>query len=426
MSSEDDIRSKITDEVDSFSKNLIELADKIHDYAEIGFKEYKSSDLLASELSEHGFEVEKPVAGLETAFVATFKGKPGGPSIGFLCEYDIVAGLGHACGHNLIGTAATGAGIALAKVISKYGLKGTVKVFGCPCEEGFSPNAGGKIHLLNAGAFKDTDVAIMVHPGDGYGVWDKARARENLIAIFTGRRAPTSETGYDIVNALDAAVLTINGLNVLHQRKRPEAVLTYIISEGGVNPNIVPVRAVARIYCRSLEMDYFRELVKKAKDVARGAAKMVGAKVEFKLHGPTYEVSIPNITLIRLAHKNMLKLGLKVENPRDTAEKILDGRRSYSTDFGNVSRVIPCQTSWIKIGPEGDTVLHTVNAVKLTKSETGHEGMIAGAKVLALTGLDLILNPALVGESKRELENYKTKNYKHPYPTGNYPNYIVQ
>jgi amidohydrolase len=426
MKLEESVRRKVVEEIDSMTTRFVEMADAIHGYSEIGFEEHRSSELLASELRKHKFSVEKPVAGLETAFVATFRSGSGGPTIGLLCEYDIVAGLGHACGHNLIGVAATGAGIALSKVFSQHHLNGTVKVFGCPCEEGFASNAGGKIHMLKAGLFDGVNVALMIHPSpDRYGVWGKARARENLTAIFTGRRALRTDARYDVVNALDAAVLAVNGLNVLHQRKSPEAVLTYIISEGGVNPNIDPVRAVVRIYCRSLDMDYFTQLVEKAKNVARGAALMVGAEVEFKLHGPTYEPETPDLTLTKLAHKNLLELGVEVEEPRESAKSILDGTRAYSTDFGNVSRVVPSQTTYIKIGPKGETVLHTVKAVEATKSQTAHEGMLVGMKTMALTALDIIMNPELAKQAKQELEEYKSKNHRHPYPTGDYPGYLA-
>jgi len=426
MSHASSVRGRVIGEIDSLTGRLVEMADTIHGYAEIGFEEHKSSELLATELRKHGFEVEKPVAGLDTAFVATYRGKPGGPTVGFLCEYDIVAGLGHACGHNLIGVAGVGAGIGLSKTVSQHGLSGTVKVFGCPCEEGFAPNAGGKIHMLNAGLFGDVDAALMIHPHpDRYSVWGKARARENLAVVFTGRRALRPEARYDVVNALDAAILTVNGLSILHQRKSPEAVLTYIISEGGVNPNIDPVKAVVRIYCRSLDMKYFMELVEKTKNVARGAALMVGAEVEFKLHGPTYEPEIPNLTLTKLAHRNLLELGVEVEEPRKSAEMILNGTRPYSTDLGNVSRVIPAHTTYIKIGPKGEVVLHTAKAVEATKSKAGHEGMIIGTKALALTALELIMNPKLVEETKREFEGYKSENYKHPHPTGSYPDYLA-
>jgi len=426
MSHASPVKYEVTKEIDSLTSRLGEMADMIHGYAEIGFEERKSSELLATELGRHGFEVQKPVAGLDTAFTATFRGKPGGPTIGFLCEYDIVAGLGHACGHNLIGVAAVGAGIALSKVVSRHGLSGTVKVFGCPCEEGFAPNAGGKIRMLNAGLFEGVDAALMIHPHpDRYSVWGKARARENLTVTFTGRRALRPEARYDVVNALDAAVLTANGLNILHQRKSPEAVLTYIVSEGGVNPNIDPVRAVVRIYCRSLDMNYFKELVEKAKNVARGAALMVGAEVEFKQHGPTYQPEIPNLTLTKLAHKNLLELGVEVEEPRHSAQLILNGTRTYSTDFGNISQIIPAHTTYIKIGPTGEVVLHTTKAVEATRSKAGHEGMIIGAKTLALNGFDLIADTRLVEEAKRELEGYRSQNCKHPYPISNYPNYLA-
>lgn len=417
------MKRRVIELVDSKADRLIEISHKIHGFAELGYEEYRSSALLVEEHRKYGFDVEKPVAGLETAFRAIYRGKPGGPNIGLLGEYDALPDMapggrpGHACGHNLIGTATLGAGYALSNIIGECDLAGTVSVFGCPCEEGYKEGAGGKIPMLKAGVFEGIDVSMMVHAGFGkYGVWGKARARENLVTSFTGRRATSNEARYDVVNALDAAVLMLNGLYVLKQRLRPNAVLTYIISEGGVNPNIVPLTAQVRTYCRSLDYDYLTELVEKVKETARGAAKMVGAKVEFKRHAPTYAASIPNMTLVRRYHENLLQLGVEVEEPSESARKILRGERAYSTDYGWVSREIPSGTIFISLGPPG-TSLHTKAAVEATRSRGADEAMLTGAKAMAMTGVDFLMKPELVEAAKEELEGYKASKYQHPYPT---------
>ncbi len=408
--------------VDAEADQLIQVSHKIHGFCEIGYEEYKSSGLLAEELEKNGFKVEKPVAGLETAFAATWGS--GRPVIGLLGEYDCLPEIGHACGHNLMGTAVVGAGMALRRVMEENGVKGIVKVFGCPAEEGYKEGAGGKIPMLKAGVFDGVDVSMMVHAGFGrYGVWSKARAREHLVVRFTGRRPASAATNYDVVSALDSAVMMLNGVYVLKQRKRPEAVITYIISEGGSNPNIVPLNATVRLYIRSLDTTYLGELVEKVKEVARGAAQMTGATVEFKSHTPIYAASIPNLTLARQFQENLLKLGVEVEEPCEAVEKALSGQDAHSTDYGNVSREIPSGHMYISIGPSSFS-LHTAKAAEAAKSPEADKALIVGTKALVMTGLDFLTKPQLVKEAWDELKGYKASDYKHPFPTGKYPNYL--
>jgi len=416
------LKKKATDIAESQKDRLIKISHQIHEFNELGYEEYKSSALLAEELTRAGFRVEKPIAGLETAFSAVWGS--GKPVIGLLGEYDALPELGHACGHNLMGTAVVGAGIVLKEIAEANGLKGTVKVFGCPCEEGFKEGAGGKIPMLEAGAFNGLDVSMMVHACFGkYGVWSKARAREHLVVRFSGRRPSVSESNYDIVNALDSAVMMLNGVYVLKQRKRPESVITYIISEGGVNPNIVPLNATVRLYIRSLETEYLTELVKKVEDVARGAAEMTGATVEVKKHTPTYAASIPNLTLSRQFQENLLELGVDVEEPCVSVQRFTSGESASSTDYGNVSREVPSGTINISLGPPTIS-LHTKPATGATKSPGADKALLIGVKTLAMTGIDFLLNPKLVKEAQNELKSYKENGFKHPYPTEKYPRYL--
>ncbi len=184
------------------------------------------------------------------------------------------------------------------------------------------------------------------------------------------------------------------------------------------------MEAVVRVYVRSLDQEYFNKLVERVKNIARGAALMTGAEVDFQLHGPTYEAGVPNLTLVKLFHKNLLELGVEVEEPCDSARRILSGERSYSTDYGNIERVIPGGTIYIPIGPKGEAVLHTAKAVEMTKSEEAHKALIIGTKAMVLTAIDFITRPELAEEPKKELETYKLNGYRHPYPTGKYPSYL--
>lgn len=417
-----ELKKKAIDIAESQRDRLIKISHQIHEFNEIGYEEYKSSKLLAEELTKAGFKVEKPTAGLETAFSASWGS--GRPVIGLLGEYDALPELGHACGHNLMGTAVVGAGIVLSRIAEANALKGTIKVFGCPCEEGFKEGAGGKIPMLEAGVFNGLDVSMMVHACFGkYGVWSKARAREHLVVRFTGRRPTVSERNYDIVSALDSAVMMLNGISVLKQRKRPESVITYIISEGGVNPNIVPLNATVRLYIRSLDTEYLTELVKKVEDVANGAAEMTGAKAEVKKHTPTYAASIPNLTLSQQFQENLLDLGVDVEEPCSSVQRYTSGESASSTDYGNVSREVPSGTINISLGL-ATTSLHTKPATAATKSPEADKALLTGVKALAMTGIDFLLNPRLVHEAQNELKSYKEKGYEHPYPTGKYPRYL--
>jgi amidohydrolase len=418
----EEMKSRAQDIVDDHRDRLLEISHKIHEYAELGYEEFKSSKLLAEELMAYGFGLDKPVAGLKTAFKATFDTGKRGTHIGYLGEYDALPDMtpdgkpGHVCGHNLIGTAALGAGYTLSKIMKEYDLGGAVSVFGCPCEEGFKKGAGGKIPMIHTGVFNGVDISMMVHPGFGrYGVYGKARAKENMVTRFEGRRATSDTRNYDVVNALDAAISMINGIYILKQSMRPEAVITYIINKGGVNPNIIPLEAEVRTYIRSLDYEYLTELVSKIRKVAEGAANMVGAGVELKKHAPTYAASIPNMTLVDRFYENLKNLGVRVEDPSESAKRILDGERVYSTDYGWVSREIPSGTIFISLGPS-ETTLHTREAVELTKSSRADEALLIGIKALTLTGIDFLTSRELFENARSELEGYKANNYRHPYP----------
>jgi len=394
------LKAKVCGIIDSMRSRLIEISDTIHANPELGFQEYRASKLLASELELHGFKVELGICNLPTAFRASYgKGKP---RIAFLAEYDALPKLGHACGHNIIGTAAIGAAIALRRIVEEEGLSGEIIVFGTPAEEGVVENAGGKVIMLDE--ISKADVALMIHPSDTNTIGYSSLAREAFRIEFFGKAAHAAAAPHKGINALEALILTFVSINALRQHLKRDAMIHGIIEHGGVAPNIVPDYASGRFYARAETVEYLMEVVEKIKRCAEGAALQTGAKMKFTKTANTYANVIPNETLIKLAIENFKYLGVECE----PLEEIVKRKGRGSTDFGNVSQVIPSLEMYIKICPKG-TPGHSEEFAKAAGSESGHRGLIIGAKMLALTGLDLLLNPSLIDEAKRELKERKRK-----------------
>ena len=219
MDNLDYYKNLVRSEVDSVGARLVEISDWLYENPEYGCEEFEASRLLSSELEKHEFKVEKPFLGMPTAFKATYRGKPGGPRVAILGEYDALEGIGHGCGHNLIGTAAIGAGIAVSKVIKNF--EGEVVVLGCPAEEnrkggppGGWPCQYSKTIMCAKGVFNDIDVAMMVHPSSGLNIMNKATLMSQYVdVVFRGKTAHAAGNPWEGRNAMQAAVLFINGVN---------------------------------------------------------------------------------------------------------------------------------------------------------------------------------------------------------------------
>lgn len=393
-----DLKQIVCSVIDEMRDRLIEISDTIHRNPELGFREYKASKLLAGELEKHGFQVEMGVSNLPTAFKAVFKGKTEKPKIAFLAEYDALPKLGHACGHNIIGTAAIGAAIALSKVMSD--LNGEIMVFGTPAEEGYVENAGGKVLMLDEIA--KADAAIMLHPSDANYVGYSSLAREAFRIEFFGKAAHAAGAPHKGVNALEALILTFVSINALRQHLKKDAMIHGIIEKGGEAPNIVPDYASGRFYARAASIEYLMEVVEKIKKCAEGAALQTGASMKFTKTANTYANLIPNDTLIELVRENFKLLGVEMES----LDEIRKRKGLGSSDFGNVSQVVPSVEVRVALVPSG-TPGHSVEFAEAAGSEAGHRALILGAKVLALTALDLLLNPSLIEKAKMELKKRK-------------------
>jgi len=388
------LKSKVVAEIDTLRPYLIRMSSTVHSNPEIGYQEFKTSKLYCDALHEHGFKVTRGVSGMETAFKALRKGKADGSTVALLAELDALPGLGHACGHNIIGTASVGAGMALSKLMSE--MPGTLIVFGTPAEEAAVDNACGKPRMLDG--IKVADAAMLVHPGVKNTVKSLNVCREAMIFKFYGKAAHAGGAPHLGINALDGVLNTFNLINALRQHVRMDVRIHGIVSRGGDSPNIVPEYAEMRLYVRARDPAYLEETVERVKDCARGAALGTGTKVEIGTTATRDLNMVSNPTLAELFARNWESLGVKVEEVKE---------RSYgSSDMGDVSQIIPGLHPTVAIAPEG-TAGHSVAFREAAKSEKGDEGLILACKGLAMTAVDLFTRPDQMEKMKKDFQDFK-------------------
>ncbi|NLP52762.1 M20 family metallopeptidase [Bacillus sp. RO1] len=381
----------IIDFLDSHKNDFFEISIYIGENPELGHEEFKSAKVLSDKLSEHGFDVQLGICGLQTAFEAVFdSGKPG-PTIGFMCEYDALPEIGHACGHNLIGTMGIAAGIATSKVLQDTG--GKVIVYGTPAEE----TKGGKVTMAEQGVFDKLDVAMMVHPLHSYVKSGSSLAMDAIQFEFFGKPAHAAANPEKGINALDAVIQTFNGINALRQHVTSDTRIHGIIPEGGKAANVVPDYAVAQFYVRAKTRSYVNELVGKVKSIAEGAAMMTGASVKVSNYELSYDNMVTNEALSDVFTEQLLSLGV-------SSREVIENRDgSGSLDMGNVSLVVPSIHPYIKICNELYSC-HTTEFRDAALSEQGKEAMILGAKAMALTACELLIKQELLTKIKEEFE----------------------
>ncbi len=385
------MKAEIWKEIDKLSEELWDLALRIHAHPELGFEEYRASAWLTEALEKGSFRVERGVGGLPTAFRAVHPAEKPGPRIAILAEYDALPELGHACGHNLIAAIAVGAALGLAPFKEK--LPGALLVIGTPAEEG----GGGKIKLIQAGLFRDVDAAMMVHPADQTLVDRGSLAITEVKIEFHGKAAHASSEPEKGINALDAVIQTFVALNALRQHIKEGSRVHGIITHGGVKPNIVPEYAAALFYVRAPENTYRDELVEKLRRCAEGAALATGARLVFTKVGHEYKAIRPNKTMARVFGRYLAELGYPPEEPKGGMG---------STDMGDVSWEVPAIHPYIRICP-GEVPGHSREFAEAAKSETAKAAMLAAAKAVAATCLELWTNPELFQEVHEEFRQGK-------------------
>jgi amidohydrolase len=386
----DIMKQKIIGFVELIRNELTDISNFLYENPETGYQEYKAQEILSKTLGKYGFNVEKNFIGLGTEFKATFGS--GSPTIAYLCEYDALPGIGHGCGHNLIAISGIAAAIGLSRVIENIG--GKVVVLGTPGEE----TNGAKVYMAEKNVFDNIDAAMMVHPSCTTSESGISLAIDALQFTFKGRPSHAAASPEHGINALNACIETFNLINALRQHVTPDVRIHGIISEGGIAANIVPERAVAKFYVRSLKRSSLDEIVEKVKNCAKAAAIGTGAEVEITNYELSYDNMITNRTLSRLFSHNLKECGIiEVSGPKNSIGSI---------DMGNVSHVVPSIHPYIKICDEGISA-HTMEFAVSTRDSLAHDNTIKAACAMALTGYDLIINKDLLKEVKEEFQRQK-------------------
>ena len=408
---------------------------QIWEYAEVGYKEVKSAALHIQHLKDAGFTVETGVAGIPTAFVATYGS--GSPAIGILAEYDALPGInqstsadrdpivgknaGHACGHHLFGTASVSAGIAIKELIAAGKLKGTIKVFGTPAEEGGS----GKVFLVRAGLFNNLDAVIHWHPDDVNAITTtSALANKSAKFKFYGISAHAAAAPDQGRSSLDAVEAMDNMVNMMREHVPQETRIHYVITSGGKAPNVIPDFAEVYYYVRHPKRKDVVEIFDRVVKAAEGAALGTGTTMKYDIIGGTHDLLI-NKTLAEAMQINLEKVGgvSYTEAELNFAKKLeasfvgakvdlatagtvrpisyISEGNSGSTDVGDVSYALPTvglrAATWVP-----GTAAHSWQAVAAGGTEIGTKGMLVASKTMALTAIDLMSNPVLLAKAMEE------------------------
>ncbi|MBS4190433.1 M20 family metallopeptidase [Bacillus sp. FJAT-49705] len=382
----------ITKSIELNRDTYIETSQAIHANPEIGNQEYFASKLHISLLIKEGFEVTTAVAGHETSFYAVKDSGVPGPTVAFLAEYDALPGLGHACGHNIIGTTSVAAGIALSETLAETG--GRVIVLGTPAEEG-GPNGSAKGSFVKHGFLKAIDAALMIHPSGKTSLTSETLAVDPLDFHFYGKAAHASGSPEKGINALDAVIQLFNGINALRQQLPSDVRIHGIITHGGDAPNIIPDYASARFFIRAETWKRTEEVSAKVQAIAEGAALATGAKVKIERFQNEVKDFVLNSVLDAILHEELEAVGETVQTEK--------GRGKGSTDAGNISYVVPTAHPHIKIGPD-DLIAHSIEFREAAKSSLGNEALIKGAKVLANAGYRLLTDTDLLNRVKEDFE----------------------
>ncbi|WGK65766.1 amidohydrolase [Croceiramulus getboli] len=434
---------QILSDLDQKSEEYQKIAHTIWEYAEMGYQEERSAALLQKTLQEEDFKLEVGVAGMPTAFVATYGS--GAPVIAILGEYDALPGLsqkamtkkmsaggeaGHACGHHLFGTASAAAAIALKNYLKESGKSGTIKFYGCPAEEGGS----GKVYLTRAGLFDGVDVALHWHPGNKNAA-NPGAALANKSAKFrfygvSAHAAGAPERGRSALDGVEAMNYMVN---MMREHIPEQARIHYIITQGGKAPNVVPDFAEVYYYARHDKRDVVISIFDRMVKAAEGAALGTGTTMDYEMIGGTHEL-LPNLTLQKVMFDNLNEIGGFTYTPEETkfAKEIaqsldtelntqyVEGVSPYdtsarpggSTDVGDVSFAVPTvgmsAATWVP-----GTPAHSWQAVAAGGMSIGEKGMMVAAKTLTLTGIDLLENPQLLEEAQAEFAKRRGADFEY-------------
>lgn len=386
-------KQKIQRAVNNRDSELRDLALKIHENPELGYKEYKAVEWITNYLENEGFSVDRGVADINTAFTAVWEGQSEGPTVAFLAEYDALPELGHACGHNIIAASSVGAAIALRDAFPD--LPGKIKVIGTPAEEG----GGGKVYMCDRGVFDDIDAAMLCHPLRDTLALLGGLACVNTTFKFYGKESHAAFAPEQGISALDAVINSFNAINGLRQFFTDDVRIHGIITKGGDAPNVVPAYCEAKFGLRCATSKGLEVVKEKVYNAVRNATAAAGAKCEIE-EGLLYAERNDNLTMAGLFKENLEILGLDVKEPPKKGGVA-------SSDIGNVGQIVPTLQSYIKIGESAN---HTKEFAEEARSEGGMVGLNQAAKAMAMTAYDLYINPGTLQEVKDEFEVWKKNN----------------
>ncbi len=429
-------------------QHFIDISDRIWKYAEVGLQENKSAELLAQTLEENGFDVVRGVAGMPTAFTASWGS--GSPKIGFLAEYDALPHLsqktqttkdplvedapGHGCGHNLYGAGVLGGVLGLQEEMKKEQLAGTIVFYGCPAEE----TLVGKVFMAREGLFDDLDVSLTWHPMSMNTTWAGSSNAMNSVKFnFHGRTAHAAGDPHNGRSALDAVELMNVGVNYLREHVIPDARMHYVITNGGGEPNVVPDKAQVWYYVRAPRRSDVDEIFKRVVKIAEGATLMTETTMDYRVLAAAYNY-LPNEVISEVMLESMKEIGAPAWDEQDIAfaqeltesftdmkEKGLRANNLYekykdvylhnevidpvdkgkasggSTDVADVSWIVPTGQFLTACNPLGNPG-HSWQFVACSGMSIGHKGMILAAKTLAVTASKLLRNPELINQAKAE------------------------
>lgn len=385
------LEQRIKDAVAAVRPELVELARQMYEHPELGFQEFLASGLHTAFLERHGFAVRRELCGFPTGYRADYSAAKPGPHVAFLAEFDALPDLGHGCGHNLVGACALGAGAALRSVLDELG--GRVTVYGAPAEE----TSGGKVAFAEAGEFDDVDLAILCHPSNSWARSGSSLALEPVQFEFFGKPSHAASAPEQGVNALDAALVTMNAVNALREHVRSDARIHGIIAEGGRAANIVPDYTKVQYYVRATRKGYLAELAERVRNCGRAGALATGCEVKITRFEAAYDNLLTNETLCGVFAGELRRhYGIELEPPRESFG---------STDLGNVSLKCPAIQPMFDITGDRSVAAHTKAMAEATQTGFAADSMERAACVMALTAAKVISEPTLLEKIREEFES---------------------
>lgn len=448
-----DEKGALLEKMDARAAHYGEVSRRIWESPELGYKETRSAALLKAELHAAGFAIEDHVAGIPTAFTATWgKGKP---VIGVMGEYDALPGLsqadvaerhpvvdgapGHACGHNLLGTASLFAAVTVKEWLEQTGRAGTIRFYGTPAEEG----GDGKLYMIRAGAFRDVDVVLSWHPAD-----HNVSGLESSLAMisakfrFHGKPAHAAAAPDAGRSALDGLMIMANAVEMLREHVPETTRIHYIITNGGAAPNIVPEFAEIYLYARHPSMPVLDGIWQRIVKCAQAGALASETSMEMELINSSFN-TLPNDTLAALGDRNLRRIGGVEYTPEERAfaerlratfpgslpplsaaqaiETPREGHGPASTDAGDVSWVVPMEQIETATFVPG-VPPHTWQAAACAGMTIGRKGMVVAAKALTLSAVDLFEDPKLVAAARASFEKRRAGfEYRSRIPEGQKP-----